>query len=71
MRPFFEKGVTIDIEDELYKEDGPTKAKRLRCFIKKTGRDTVLIVLNKLWEYRKSLRGTRDEILFTQLTDRH
>lgn len=74
MRAFFEEEFSIDIEDELYKEDGASKAKRLRCFIKKTDRDTVLLVLNKLWEYRKSLRVSaltaREEILFTQLTDR-
>lgn len=55
MREFFEE-LLIDIDDDLYKDDGTSKAKRLRCFIKKSDRDTVLMVLDKLWEYRKTIK---------------
>ncbi|ECL8479937.1 DUF3644 domain-containing protein, partial [Salmonella enterica] len=57
MREFFEEELTINIEDEAYLEDGTSKAKRLRCFIKKTDRDTVLKVITRLWEYRKTIPG--------------
>ncbi|MBF2751068.1 hypothetical protein ISN41_23710 [Enterobacter bugandensis] len=57
MREFFEEELCINIEDEAYLDDGPSKAKRLRCFIKKTDRDTVLKVVTRLWEYRKTMPG--------------
>lgn len=57
MREFFEEELCINIEDETYFEDGTSKAKRLRCFIKKTNRDTVLKVIIKLWGYRKTIPG--------------
>ncbi|EAO6358546.1 DUF3644 domain-containing protein [Salmonella enterica] len=57
MREFFEEELAINIEDEAYLEDGTSKAKRLRCFIKKTDRDTVLKVITRLWEYRKTIPG--------------
>lgn len=57
MREFFEEELSINIEDEAYLEDGTSKAKRLRCFIKKTDRDTVPKVITRLWEYRKTIPG--------------
>lgn len=55
MREFFESEFSIDIENELYCDDGGSKMKRLRCFVKKTERGTVLTVVARLWEYRKTL----------------
>ncbi|AKF40333.1 TPA: restriction endonuclease [Yersinia enterocolitica] len=74
MRNFFEEELSIDIDDEIYQEDGSSKAKRLRCFIKKTDRESVLIVLDKLWNYRKVMASEvitpREEILYSQFIDR-
>ncbi|MDF7650983.1 DUF3644 domain-containing protein [Pantoea sp. Acro-805] len=55
MREFFESEFSIDIDNELYRDDGGSKMKRLRCFVKKTERITVLKVVTRLWEYRKTL----------------
>ncbi len=74
MREFFEEELSIDIDSDIYKEDGNSKAKRLRCFIKKSDRDTVLNVLDKLWQYRKVMKTnpvtSGDEMLYCQLIDR-
>lgn len=74
MRDFFEEELSIDIDNEMYLDDGDSKAKRLRCFIKKTDRNTVLKVIYKLWVYRKLMTTdpvtARDEILYTQLVER-
>jgi len=74
MREFFEEELSIDIDNEMYLDDGDSKAKRLRCFIKKTDRDTVLKVIDKLWVYRKLMTTdpvtARDEILYAQLVER-
>lgn len=36
MREFFEDELAIDIDDVIYQDDGTSKAKRLRCFIRKS-----------------------------------
>lgn len=56
MREFFEEELSIDIDNDIYKDDGTSKAKRLRCFIKKSDRNTVLTVLDRLWIYRKEMQ---------------
>lgn len=71
MREFFESEFSIDIENELYRDDGGSKMKRLRCFVKKTERGTVLKVVTRLWEYRKTLIDhpitAQDESLYGRL----
>lgn len=57
MREFFEEEFAIDIDNDMYRDDGNSKLKRLRCFIAKTDRDTVYKVVTRLWEYRKSIPG--------------
>ncbi|HEI6739887.1 TPA: restriction endonuclease [Yersinia enterocolitica] len=49
---FFDEELNIDIDDERYCEDGSSKAKRVRCLLKKADRETVLQVLDKLWGYK-------------------
>lgn len=74
MREFFEDEFSIDIENNIYKEDGKSKAKRLRGFIKKSDRETVLIVLDRLWQHRKSITNqpvtSADEMLYLHLIER-
>lgn len=55
LRHFFDEELNIDIDDEQYKEDGTSKAKRVRCLLKKVDADTALHILDKLWLYRMSL----------------
>ena len=52
---FFDEELNIDIDDEQYKEDGTSKAKRVRCLLKKVDADTALRVLDRLWLYRMSI----------------
>lgn len=71
MREFFESEFSIDIENELYCDDGGSKMKRLRCFVKKTERGIVLKVVVRLWEYRKTLIDhpitAQDESIYVRL----
>lgn len=57
MREFFESELSIDIDNDIYRKDGDSKLKRLRCLIKQADRETVLRVVTRLWEYRKSIPG--------------
>jgi len=52
---FFDEELNIDIDNEQYKEDGTSKAKRVLCLIKKVDSNTALRILDKLWLYRMSL----------------
>lgn len=74
MRKFFEEELSIDIDNDIYKDDGTSKAKRLRCFIKKSDLETVLIVLDKLWAYRKTMKiptmSLSDEMSYSCLIER-
>lgn len=74
MRAFFEEELSIDIDNDIYKDDGTSKAKRLRCFIKKSDREIVLAVLDKLWTHRKAMKTPpmtpEDEISYSHLIER-
>lgn len=39
----------------MYKEEGDSKAKRVRCLLKKSDRKTVLRVLESLWVYKQQI----------------
>lgn len=72
MREFFEEQLFIDIDNDMYRDDGNSKAKRLRCFLKKSDRDIVLLTLEKLWEYRKDIEvmtSPNDEISYARLIE--
>lgn len=49
---FFDEELNIDINDERYQEEGTSKAKRVRCLLKKMDRETALRVLDALWRYK-------------------
>ncbi|MDM4092713.1 restriction endonuclease [Klebsiella oxytoca] len=74
MKVFFEEELSIDIDNDIYKDDGSSKAKRLRCFIKKSDREIVLAALEKLWAYRKAMKNypmtSEDEISYSHLIER-
>lgn len=73
MREFFEEELSIDIDNDIYKDNGTSKAKRLRCFIKKSDREIVLAVLYKLWAYRKAMPlplTSNEEMSYSRLIER-
>nr|WP_305853421.1 hypothetical protein [Cronobacter dublinensis] len=49
---FFNEELNIDIDDERYREEGTSKARRVRCLLKKVDRETALRVLNALWQLK-------------------
>ncbi|ELQ6023003.1 restriction endonuclease [Cronobacter turicensis] len=49
---FFNEELNIDIDDERYREEGTSKARRVRCLLKKVDRETALRVLNALWQHK-------------------
>lgn len=70
---FFDEELNIDIDDEMYKDDGDSKAKRVRCLIHKSDQETVLRVLNCLWSYKQLTFPTaakRDQADFYNLLER-
>jgi hypothetical protein len=53
---FFAEELNVDIDDPLYKKNGTSKAKRLRCFLQTVDKAAVVRTLNALWEYREVIR---------------
>lgn len=53
---FFVRELEIDIDAPEYKDEGNSKAKRLRCFLGKVDDTTAARALRGLWEYREALR---------------
>lgn len=56
MSLFFAEELNIDIDDPAYREQGTSKAKRLRCFLNKVDRATAIRTLQALWVYREATR---------------
>jgi Restriction endonuclease len=50
---FFTHELGVDIYAERYGVEGPSKAKRLRCFLRGADEPSVVRTLNALWEYRE------------------
>lgn len=59
MATFFAEEFNIDIDDDIYREQGTSKAKRLRCFLNKVDLATAVKTLNALWQYREATRKRR------------
>lgn len=49
---FFDEELNIDIDDERYREERTSKARRVKCLLKKVDRETTLRVLNALWQHK-------------------
>lgn len=60
---FFATELDVDIDDPVYAEDGGSKGKRLRCFLRQVDNATAARALQALWEYR------REHIYSTATTD--
>lgn len=50
---FFAHDLNIDIDDDAYRVDGHSKAKRLRCLLRKCNDADAIRVLKALWSYRE------------------
>lgn len=63
MSSFFAEELNVDIDDPAYREQGTSKAKRLRFYLNKVDLKTAVKTLQALWIYRESIRkaGGRDE----------
>lgn len=63
MRTFFAEELNVDIDDPIYREQGTSKARRLRCFLNKVDLATAVKTLKALWDYRENIRrnARRDE----------
>jgi hypothetical protein len=57
---FFD-GLHIDITQEEYKQNGNSKANRLRAFLKLSDSQTAVKALRELWEYREGVFGPHDQ----------
>ena len=57
---FFQETFAVDIDDERWQEQGPSKAKRLRYYLRKADRSTALKTLDALWEYREASSAITD-----------
>jgi hypothetical protein len=54
MSIFFEEELNIDIDAAIYRDDGDSKAKRLRCFLRKVDNATAAKTLRALLAYKKT-----------------
>lgn len=59
MSSFFSEELNVDIDDPAYREQGTSKAKRLRCFLNKVDLSTSIKTLEALWKYREATRKDR------------
>ncbi|MFG1411433.1 restriction endonuclease [Xanthobacter sp. VTT E-85241] len=53
---FFAEELNIDIDDPRYAEDGSSKGKRLRFFLRSVDGITAARTLKALWDYREAVR---------------
>lgn len=56
MSTFFAEELNVDIDDPAYRDQGTSKAKRLRCYLNKVDLATSVKTLEVLWEYREASR---------------
>lgn len=56
MSSFFAEELNFDIDDPAYREQGSSKAKRLRCYLNKVDLATSVKTLKALWDYREMTR---------------
>lgn len=59
MATFFAEELNVDIDDPAYRDNGTSKAKRLRCYLNKVDLATSIKTLQVLWDYRESRRNER------------
>ncbi|WP_229720824.1 hypothetical protein [Dyella nitratireducens] len=55
MHAFYVHDLNVDIDAPEYRADGTSKAKRIRCFLRKVSDAEAARVLRVLWEYRQAM----------------
>ena len=55
-RQFFMEELKIDIDDPKWSQEGGSKGKRLRYFLRNADAPTAIKILNALWEHREAFR---------------
>lgn len=65
MLSFFAEELNVDIDDPIYREQGTSKAKRLRCYLNKVDLATSINTLQTLWDHREARRkgSQREELV--------
>ncbi len=58
---FFANELAIDIDADIYRRNGTSKGKRLRCFLQTVDKATAARTLRTLWDYREALRLRADK----------
>jgi hypothetical protein len=53
---FFAEELQVDIDADIYRQNGTSKGKRLRCFLQTVDKATAARTLRALWEYREAMR---------------
>jgi hypothetical protein len=66
---FFAEELNVDIDSAIYRKNGSSKGKRLRCFLQTVDKPTVIKALQALWEYREAVRERAAEP--EQIKDAH
>lgn len=56
MSTFFAEELNVNIDDDAYREQGTSKAKRVRCYLNKVDLATSVKTLRALWAYREGVR---------------
>jgi len=54
---FFKQELDVDIDDPAYAQDGASKLKRLKCYLRTVDNDAATRTLKTLWDYREMRRG--------------
>jgi hypothetical protein len=58
---FFFEELNVDFSDPLYAQEGTSKAKRLRCYLRTVDTASAVTALKTLWNYRKALYAERNK----------
>jgi hypothetical protein len=59
MLSFFAEELNVDIDDPAYREQGSSKARRLRCYLNKVDLAASVAALQALWAYREAYRSRK------------
>lgn len=62
MGEFFAQELNIDIDDQRYRLEGTSKAKRFRSFLKQSETEVAVKALQRLWEHRQASLQIRDVV---------
>jgi hypothetical protein len=59
---WFAEELNIDFDEDRFRNEGTSKAKRLRCFLKTVDDATAIRTLRALWNYRQRMYATNPDL---------